>query len=47
MSKYDEIPPLNDKDARKAIIGILVNMAVGIMFWVTVLSILALSRVYL
>ena len=47
MSKYDEMPPLNDRNARKAIVGILINMAVGFMFWVTVLSILALSKVYL
>ena len=43
MSKYDEIPPLNDKDARKAIVGVLMNMVAIIMLWVIIISALALS----
>ena len=43
MTDFGRIPPLNDIDASKAIMGILIKMAVGIMFWLIVLSVFALN----
>ena len=43
MTDFGRIPPLTDRDASNAIMGILIKMAVGIMFWLIVLSVFALN----
>ena len=43
MSKYDEKPPLNNEDAKKMIIGVLINMVTIIMTWVILISVWALN----